>query len=87
MADKPVCQQSVSWLKENFGPRHLAPLTFVHLLELYAVADSAGQFRAVAAMHQVVHAMQPHCRPFARDAIPSVLDDSSDVWSRIMEAP
>jgi len=50
--------------------------------QLYALADRAGQHNALLAIGALVRAMQPQCRPFARELIAFSLDwsDRDRLW-------
>lgn len=95
-AEKPICQRTPGWLTHHCGKHALAPLTgqdsralqaFVHLLDLYALADEKGRCRAVIALHSTLQAMQPSVRPLAKRTIPQSLDwgDEEPLWQRIKE--
>jgi hypothetical protein len=78
------------------GRYPLAPLTgqdtraltaFVACLELYASGDEDASRGGLAAMRAVIPAVQPHCRCFARELIPFVLDwhDRDRLWPLLLE--
>lgn len=81
----------IAWLRAN-GQRHaLAALTgqdasalaaIAHAWELYARADGDGQRAALAAVRALLLAMQPKCRPLARELIARSLDwhDRARLW-------
>jgi hypothetical protein len=86
--------QARPWLRHVDPPVELGALTgqdsralaaFAHLLELYAVSDTAGRRSAVLAMHHTIHAMQADCRGIAKRTIPLALDwgDETDLWEKI----
>lgn len=89
MKEKPVCQSLFAWLKENLGPRCLAPLTpadskalsaAVHLVALYA---STGEEEVLVAFAIVVRQMQPTTLHLAYHAIAHVMDwhDRARIWN------
>ncbi len=88
MAPKPPCQTLPKWLKENLGPRCLAPLTStdsrallaaVQIVELYAVERRPEVLEAFA---RIVGCMQKSCWSLAYHAIAHVMDwsDRSRLW-------
>lgn len=93
--EPPVCRSAPKWIRDRFknrsalaaltGQDHRALSAFVHLVELYAVADLAGRGRAVEAMKWAVICMQPSVRHLAKASIPHVLDwgDEGPLWDRI----
>jgi hypothetical protein len=92
--EHPVCRTAPRWLLAQLGKDCLAPLTgqdaralhaFVHLVELYSIADDAGQRHAVRAMVATLDAMQPKIKLLCKAAIPHVMDwaDEDRIWRQI----
>lgn len=88
MKDKQPCETLPKWLKENLGPRCLAPLTStdsralaaaVQTVELYATERST---EVLIAFGVIVRQMQRSTWPLAYHAIAHVMDwgDRRDVW-------
>ncbi len=86
---KKPCEQVYPWLRANFGPNCLAPLTStdsraldaaVQIIELWAF-DSEGD-ETLRAFEIVVLRMQPHTRQLAYHAIAHVVnwEDRERVW-------
>lgn len=93
---QPDCKTGVAFVRERLGNTALGPLTgqdhrafaaFLHLLQLYAVADNDGMFAALQAMRATLQAMQRSCWPIAKAAIPHALDWSNEepMWATLME--
>jgi hypothetical protein len=53
--------------------------------ELYSNSDEAGQLAALAAVRALLPALQPQCRPFARELIAFSLDwsDRERLWPQV----
>lgn len=93
--ERPCCQTGPSWLRQHANDRSvLAPLTgqdrralaaFLHLLELYSVADDDGRGATLNAMAYTILAMQSSTRHLAKAMIPHVLDwnDEDRIWTMI----
>lgn len=89
MKTKQPCETLPTWLKENLGPRCLAPLTAtdskalsaaVQIVELYAFERRPAVLSAFGA---IVGVMQHTCRHLAYHAIAHVMDwgDRASVWA------
>lgn len=89
MKDKQPCETLPKWLKDNLGPRCLAPLTStdakalaaaVQIIELYAFDRREAVLIAFGA---IVRCMQHTCQHLAYHAIAHVMDwgDRASVWA------
>jgi hypothetical protein len=56
---------------------------------LYAVGDAAGERAALESVRALLPAMQPQCRPFARELIAWAMDwhDRELLWPRVAGGP
>lgn len=92
----PPCMTGVAFVRARYGRDTLAALTgqdhralgaWLHLLELYAVADTNGQAAALVACGALLEGMQRSAWPIAKAAIPAVLDWSHEetLWRRVLE--
>ena len=88
-ATPPAAQTVSKWLRDNLGPRCLAPLTgtdtaalkaSVQIIELYRLSPHPDLIHAFG---NVVARMQEKCQFFAFHAIAHVMDwdDRSKIWS------
>lgn len=88
-ATRQPCEVLPAWLKDNLGPRCLAPLTAqdhaalaaaVQIVQLYAYD---GRREILEAFGTIVRTMQRSCQPLAYHAIAHVLNwsDRDNVWS------
>lgn len=88
------CRDAVGWVKKRVGAAAFAPFTgqdfrafaaFVHLVDLYLCSDGEARWAAVEAMRAVLRAMQPHCRPVAKAAIPFLGDwgHEDEIWRQV----
>jgi hypothetical protein len=90
--------QADGWPAPRFGPMpKLAALTGQDKLaleaiaacwQLYAAGDDDGRDGALAAVHALLPALQPQCRPFARELIAWAMDwpDRDRLWPLVNEA-
>ncbi len=84
----PPAATIFTWLKQNLGPRCLAPLTSVDAAALKASVQLAElccyqqNADVLAAYRITVLQMQPHCRRLAFHAIAHVRDwsDRREMW-------
>jgi hypothetical protein len=90
MKTKPPCVTLPQWLKNNLGPKCLAPLTSndakalsaaVQIVELYAYNPAEC---VVNAFGSVVSCMQDHTRHLAFHAVAHVMDwgHRAELWHR-----
>ena len=94
----PPCETAPKWLESVHGQGALAALTgqdaralsaFVHLLDLYSVADGPGCASTLGALTHVLLIMQPSTRSVAKRVIAHVLgwSDEERLWARIAPQP
>ena len=91
---KPVCQETVTWMKAKYGKRCFAPFTgqdwsvftaYCHLLEAWFRSDQPGRDALIIAMHHTLDACQVCVLPFAKDAIIAIGDYGyvNEIWPRV----
>lgn len=94
LKSKPVCQDTVTWMKAKHGRNCFAPFTgqdwpvftaYCHLLQAWFRSDQSGRAELINAMRCTLRACQPCVLPFAKDAIIAIGDYGyvDEIWPQM----